>query len=105
MIEEVGDYRNNVETIHMAKGASVDAVLLFLSIDNRGANISLNLFPDQGQNVNEMTEKHRLIYVACSRAKQFLAFAVRSDVTEETIRQKLGENVTIISNGVQLGLF
>lgn len=103
--EDAGDYRNNVETIHLAKGASVDAVLLFLSSDNRGANISLNLFPDLGHNVNEMTEKHRLVYVACSRAKQFLAFAVKSDVSEETIRQKLGEHVTIISNGVQLGLF
>lgn len=102
--EDAGDYRGNVETIHSAKGASVDAVLLFLSSDSRGANISLNLFPDKGQNVNEMTEKHRLIYVACSRAKQFLAFAVRSDVTEETIRQKLGEHVTIISDGVQLEL-
>ena len=105
IVEDATDYRNNVETIHLAKGASVDAVLLFLSTDNRGANISLNLFPDQGQHVNEMTEKHRLVYVACSRAKQFLAFAVRSDVTEETIRQKLGEHVTIISNGIQLGLF
>lgn len=105
VVEDAGDYRNNVETIHLAKGASVDAVLLFLSSDSRGANISLNLFPNQGQNLNEMTEKHRLIYVACSRAKQFLAFAVRSDVTEETIRQKLGNHVTIISDGVQLELF
>lgn len=105
VIEDAGDYRDNVETIHMAKGASVDAVLLFLSSDSRGANISLNLFPDQGQNINNMTEKHRLIYVACSRAKQFLAFAVSSEVTEGMIRQKFGEQVTIISNGVQLGLF
>lgn len=105
VFEDTGDYRNNVETIHMAKGASVDAVLLFLSSDNRGERISLNLFPDQGQNLTEMTEKHRLIYVACSRAKQFLAFAVKSDVTEEAIRQKLGEQVIILSDGVQLGLF
>lgn len=105
VVEDVEDYRNNVQTIHWAKGASVDAVLLFLSSDNKGANISLNLFPDQGQNVLEMTEKHRLIYVACSRAKQFLAFAVRSDLTEETIRQKFGNDVIVISNGVQLELF
>lgn len=105
VIEDAGDYRDNVETIHMAKGASVDAVLLFLSSDNRGANISLNLFPNQGQAINNMTEKHRLIYVACSRAKQFLAFAIRSDVTEDAIRHKFGDQVTILSNGVQLGLF
>lgn len=105
VVEDTGNYRNNVETIHLAKGASVDAVLLFLSSDSRGANISLNLFPDHGLTIHSMTEKHRLIYVACSRAKQFLAFAVRSDVTEETIRQKLGEQVTIISDGIQLGLF
>lgn len=105
VVEDAGDYRNNVETIHSAKGASVDAVLLFLSSDSRGANISLNLFPDQGRAINEMTEKHRLIYVACSRAKQFLAFAVSSDITEDTIRQKLGEQVTIISDGIQLRLF
>lgn len=105
VVEDAGDFRNRVETIHWAKGASVDAVLLFLSSDNKGANISLNLFPDQGQNVHEMTEKHRLIYVACSRAKQFLAFAVRSNLTEETIRQKFGNDVIVISNGVQLDLF
>lgn len=105
VVDEVRDYRYNVESIHSAKGASVDAVLLFLSSNSSGENISLNLFPNQGQNVNVMTEKHRLIYVACSRAKQFLAFAVPSNVTEEMIRQKFGEQVTIISNGVQLELF
>ena len=32
-----------------------------------------------------MNEKQRMIYVACSRATQFLAFAVPSDVSDADI--------------------
>ena len=61
-----------IQTIHSSKGASTDAVLLFLSDNNKGEQISLNLFEGN----DKMTEKHRMMYVACSRARQFLALAV-----------------------------
>lgn len=77
------DYHNSVDTIHAVKGATLDAVLLFLSKDSRGQGISLNDFP-QGANAI-MTESQRLIYVACSRARQFMAIAVPSDVPDEEI--------------------
>ena len=82
------DYHKIVETIHGVKGASLDGVLLFLSEDSQGQRISLNDFPSRP--VQEMTEKQRMIYVACSRARQFLALAVPSTVTDESIYNSLG---------------
>lgn len=74
-----------VQTIHSTKGASTDAVLLFLSKDNRGQMISLNLF----EGGNSMTEKHRLLYVACSRARQFLALAIPQDYPTSKLQRLL----------------
>ena len=75
--------------------ATMDAVLLFLSLDSRGQSISLNDFPKNA--VNVMSEGQRLIYVACSRPKQFLAIAIPSVITEAQIRQKLGMAVKIFT--------
>ena len=36
-----------------------------------------------------MTESQRMIYVACSRATQFLALAVPKSISDETIRRTL----------------
>lgn len=77
------DYHKRVDTIHAVKGATIDAVLLFLSKDSRGQNISLNDFP-QGE-VQEMSEGQRMIYVACSRATQCLTLAVPLDTTDQEI--------------------
>ena len=103
-----GQVEGNVvtaQTIHSAKGASVDAVLLYLH-DRSGAQIiSFNDIPDDANGLLEIREKHRLIYVACSRAKQLLAIAVPSSITEEQIRSKLnGLDFHISSNGVQAEL-
>ena len=38
-----------------------------------------------------MTEKQRLIYVACSRASQFLALAVPGNVSDDVIERVLDE--------------
>ena len=80
--------RNNsvdiINTIHSVKGASIDAVLLFLSENSKGEKISLKDFPLQCPAI--MNEKQRLIYVACSRAQQFLALAVPSTVTDEDVK-------------------
>lgn len=61
----------------------MDAVLLFLSADSKSQNISLNDFPDKP--LVSMKEGQRLIYVACSRASQYLALAVPSTVADEKI--------------------
>ena len=91
-----------IQTIHSSKGASTDAVLLFLSANNRGKQISLSLL----DNVKDMTEKHRLLYVACSRARQFLAFAVPMDFPERQIQKLLnGVKYEIKTPGIIEGLF
>lgn len=83
------EYHKSINTIHAVKGATLDAVLLFLSSDSRGQSISLNDFPNS--EVKVMTESQRMIYVACSRASQFLALAVPSSVSDEKIRRTLAE--------------
>ena len=93
------------QTIHSVKGASVDAVLLFLH-DQPGAQvISFKDIPNNANGLDNILEKHRLIYVACSRAKQFLALAVPSSITENQIKQRLsGLECHISSYGVQTSL-
>lgn len=81
------EYHKSIDTIHAVKGATLDAVLLFLSSDSRGQSVSLNDFPHRA--VRSMTESQRMIYVACSRATQFLALAVPSSITDEKIRRAL----------------
>lgn len=81
------NYHKSIDTIHAVKGATLDAVLLFLSSDSRGQNISLNDFPQN--EVRVMSEGQRMIYVACSRATQFLALAVPGKTTDEEIRKAL----------------
>lgn len=81
------EYYKSIDTIHAVKGATLDAVLLFLSADSRGQSISLKDFPSSP--VCVMTESQRMIYVACSRAKQFLALAVPKSITDEKIRRAL----------------
>lgn len=81
------DFHKSIDTIHAVKGATLDAVLLFLSADSRGQSISLNDFPSS--TVCNMTESQRMIYVACSRAKQFLALAVPNSISDENIRSAL----------------
>lgn len=88
-----GEYGKCVDTIHAVKGATLDAVLLFLSENSRGESISLRDFPPQP--VAEMNESQRLLYVACSRARQFLALAVPSNVEDNEIRNTLGRAVII----------
>lgn len=81
------EYYKSVNTIHAVKGATLDAVLLFMSADSRGQSISLKDFPSSP--VSVMTESQRMIYVACSRARQFLALAVPRSITDEKIRRAL----------------
>jgi len=81
------EYHKSIDTIHAVKGATLDAVLLFLSSDSRGQSISLNDFLNK--EIKVMTESQRMIYVACSRASQFLALAVPKSITDEKIKRAL----------------
>ena len=85
--DKSSDYHKSIDTIHAVKGATLDAVLLFLSSNSKGQGISLNDFPRR--TVRNMTESQRMIYVACSRATQFLALAVSKSISDETIRSAL----------------
>lgn len=76
-------FHRGVETIHSVKGATLDAVLLFLSFRSYKESISLKDFPRH--QIATMNERQRMIYVACSRATQFLAFAVPSNVNDADI--------------------
>lgn len=80
-------YHKSIDTIHAVKGTTLDAVLLFLSSDSRGQAISLNDFPHK--TIKTMTESQRMIYVACSRATQFLALAVPKSIADEEIKKAL----------------
>lgn len=83
------EYHKSIDTIHAAKGATLDAVLLFLSSDSRGQSVSLNDFLRSADRT--MTESQRMIYVACSRARQFLALAVPITIADEDIRRALSD--------------
>ena len=85
--DEGSDYHKSIDTIHAVKGATLDAVLLFLSANSKGQGISLNDFPRRS--VRYMTESQRMIYVACSRAVNFLALAVPKSIADENIKRTL----------------
>ena len=94
--QQDSDYSRCVNTIHGVKGATMDAVLLFLSENSRGESISLRDFPSHP--VSQMSEGQRLIYVACSRAKQFLALAVPSSISDVEISNTLAGVDVVIKN-------
>ena len=94
------------QTIHSVKGASVDAILLFLDEKKTGQGISIADIPSNIDTIKEMKEKERLIYVACSRAKQLVAIAVPQKVSEKSIKQRFGGlNISIENVSVQKNLF
>lgn len=98
--DKESEYHRSIDTIHAVKGATLDAVLLFLSSDSRGQSVSLKDFPSGI--VKVMTERQRMIYVACSRARQFLALAVPKSIADEEIRRALaGVDIDIRSINLQ----
>jgi len=86
MEDGAGNAPFSIETIHSSKGASYGGVLLILASNNKGQNLSLSSF----KNITPLTEKQRMLYVACSRAEQFLAFAVPAYIPNATIKNLLG---------------
>lgn len=91
-------FHNNVlrnpsefNTVHGVKGLTFDACLVFLK-KKHSETISLELF----EQCAELKERHRLLYVACSRPRQFLAFAIPKSVKKETIDKYILPNFTYI---------
>lgn len=73
-------YASEVSTVHKVKGLTFDACLVFLK-QNQATNLSLELF----SNAKKLKERHRLLYVACSRPRQLLALAIPKSEPKEKI--------------------
>ncbi len=87
-----GKYNIPITTIHNIKGATLDSILIFLSESSAGQGVSFNNFV---QPTDFPSEKHRILYVACSRPKQFLALAIPDKIGIGEIIAKFGESVTV----------
>lgn len=84
-----------ITTIHQVKGKTLDSVLIFFNDNNHPNNI---VFEDISNPKNEFpNEKKRLIYVAMSRPKKVLAMAFPKTVTDDSIIERFGENIKIVS--------
>jgi hypothetical protein len=81
-----------ISTVHQVKGATLDALLYFFDEFSRGTSVSFNDFKPSDA---FPTEKQRIIYVACSRPRQFLALAFPSRVTAAEIHARFGQQVFI----------
>jgi len=89
----VGKFKIPITTIHQVKGKSFDSILYFFAENSTGQNVS---FRDFVSSQAFPTEKQRMIYVACSRPRQFLALAVPNNITDKEILDKLGKDINII---------
>lgn len=83
-----------ITTVHQVKGKSLDSILLFFNESKHKDNITFSDIESSGQNFP--IEKQRIIYVALSRPKHLLGMAFPESVSEEEIRAKFGEGITIV---------
>jgi superfamily I DNA/RNA helicase len=81
-----------ITTIHQVKGKTLDALLYFFNENSTGQNVSFNDFTET---TSFPTEKQRMIYVACSRPRQFLALAFPLKVTNNSIYKRFGVYIEI----------
>ncbi len=100
--EPVSDHFNRVDiektssltTVHQVKGKTLDAILIFFDENNHASNINFrDLEPDADGFINE---KKRIIYVAMSRPKHLLAMAFPEKISEAQLKEKLGDDITIL---------
>ena len=82
-----------ITTIHQVKGMTFDSVLLILSENSIGQNISLN---DMAVPEDLPNEKQRLIYVAMSRPSKLLCIGVPNDSTTEKLQTKFGKELIVL---------
>lgn len=93
-IFQEGSNSNFVRTIHSVKGMTFESLMLILSKNSSGANISMS---DITISDHFLNEKQRLIYVAMSRPKFQLVIAIPQSTgkSDDDIKSSLGENITI----------
>jgi DNA helicase-2/ATP-dependent DNA helicase PcrA len=82
-----------VSTIHQIKGMTFDSLLLILSPNSKGANISI---ADIRKPKSFPSEKQRMIFVAMSRPRHLLSIGVPDTVPDGVISETLGDDVEII---------
>lgn len=82
-----------ITTIHQVKGMTLDSILIFYNEQIHKENITLE---DIQPSDDFPTEKQRLIYVAMSRPKHFLAMAFPESLTNQRIIDKFGKGIQII---------
>lgn len=82
-----------VTTIHQVKGMTFDSVLLILSENNAGQNISIDHFSEPDI---MPSEKQRLIYVGVSRPRKLLCLGVPGTYANEDLYSKFGNNIVIL---------
>jgi DNA helicase-2/ATP-dependent DNA helicase PcrA len=83
-----------ISTIHRIKGNTFDSLLLFLSKNSSGQNISIN---DIATPTGFPDEKKRMIYVAMSRPRHQLVIAICDNKSEDEIKAILGNEINIIN--------
>lgn len=81
-----------ITTIHQVKGSTLDAILCFFDKDSGKETIT---FKDFKQATKFLSEKQRLIYVACSRPKQLLTMAFPDTVSNDDLRKTFGGDIVI----------
>lgn len=90
-------YRNKlaipVTTVHQVKGMTLDTVLLVLNSTSKGGNIS---FKELSTPQDFPKEKQRIIYVAMSRPRHLLAIGFPDKISNDGIRNTLGDKIEII---------
>jgi superfamily I DNA/RNA helicase len=88
------DKTSSLTTVHQVKGKTLDAILIFFDENNHASNIN---FRDLEPDVNGfIKEKKRIIYVAMSRPKHLLAMAFPEKITEDQLKERLGEDISIV---------
>lgn len=81
-----------ISTIHQVKGKTFESLLLFLSENSQGQNISIKDITKPNGLPNE---KQRMIYVAMSRPKYLLALAIPDNYDNEMIKKVLSDKIEI----------
>jgi superfamily I DNA/RNA helicase len=83
----------NISTIHKVKGMTFNSILLILSEDSRGGNLSLSEFSRPKGIPNE---KQRMIYVALSRPEELCCIAIPNKYSRQDIIDKIGKHINFI---------
>ena len=83
-----------ISTIHQVKGKTCDTLMLLLSKNSSGQNISLS---DYSAPNDFPSDSRRMIYVAMSRPRNLLVIAVPNDVKDESLVRLFGNEIEIIN--------